>query len=126
GQYFCDGVPAGYTTSGADCDDADEEINPRASENCRDIIDNACNRAVDDCGPIPDIGLDTSDTILAATGSSAYHGTAVAGVGDMNGDGQADVAAAGYYWDSGLGAVFVYYGPMAAGEYDPEDVADSM
>jgi hypothetical protein len=44
----------------------------------------------------------------------------------MNGDGQADFATAGYYWDSGMGAVFVYYGPMAAGEYDPEDVADSM
>jgi hypothetical protein len=126
GQYFCDGVPPGYSTLGTDCDDLDEVINPRAPENCRDLIDNDCNGAVDDCGPIPDIGLDTSDTILEGSGSYAYHGWAVAGVRDMNGDGQADFATAAWYWDSGKGAVWVYYGPMAAGDFDPEDVADSM
>jgi hypothetical protein len=126
GQYFCDGVPPGYSTLATDCDDLDEVINPRAPENCRDLIDNDCNGAVDDCGPIPDIGLDTSDTTIAATGTYAYHGSAVAGLRDVNGDGQADFATGSYYWDSGKGAVFVYYGPMDAGEYDPEDVADSI
>jgi hypothetical protein len=126
GQYFCDGVPPGYSTLATDCDDEDMVINPRAPENCRDLIDNDCNGAVDDCGPIPDITLDTADTILEGSGSYAYHGWAVAGVRDVNGDGQEDFATAAWYWDSGHGAVWVYYGPMASGTFDPEDVADSM
>jgi hypothetical protein len=126
GQYFCDGVPPGYSTLNGDCDDTNILINPRAPENCRDLIDNDCNGAVDDCGPIPDIGLDTSDTILEGSSSYAYHGWNVAGVRDMNGDGQADFATAAWYYDSGKGAVYVFYGPMDAGTFDPEDVADSI
>ena len=126
GQYFCDGVPPGYSTLGTDCDDAEDRINPRAPENCRDLIDNDCNGAVDDCGPIPDVTLDTSDTILEGSGGSSYHGWSVAGLGDMNGDGQADFSTAAWYYGSGSGAVWVYYGPMDAGTFDPEDVADSM
>jgi glycosylphosphatidylinositol phospholipase D len=44
----------------------------------------------------------------------------------MNGDGQADFATAAWYYDSGKGAVYVFYGPVETGEHDPEDVADSI
>jgi hypothetical protein len=126
GQYFCDGVPDGYSTLNTDCDDAVAVINPRAPENCKDFTDNDCNGAVDDCGPIPDVTLDTADTRLEGSSGYAYHGYTVSSTGDMNGDGQADFATAAWYYDSGHGAVWLYDGPMAAGTYDPDDVADSV
>ncbi len=110
---------------GTDCDDADAVINPRAPENCRDLIDNDCNGAVDDCGPIPDILLDTADTRLEGS-SLSYNGWSVSSVGDVNGDDQADFATGGWYYDAGKGAVWLYYGPMASGTYEPDDVADAL
>ena len=41
----CD-EPSGYTSDSSDCDDADEDINPDATEIC-DTLDNDCDGAVD-------------------------------------------------------------------------------
>jgi hypothetical protein len=125
GQYFCDGVPPGFSTLGTDCDDADHVINPRAPEHCRDLVDNDCNGAVDDCGPIPDVLLDSADTVLEGSALS-YNGWSVSSVGDVNGDDQADFATGGWYYDAGKGAVWLYYGPMASGTFEPDDVADAI
>ncbi len=126
GQYFCDGVPPGYSTIGTDCNDTVAIINPQAPENCRDLVDNDCNGAVDDCGPIPDITLDTADTALEGSTSYSYNGQVVSDVGDMNGDGQADFATGSYQAGSGVGAVYLFYGPAPMGTHDTEDVVDSV
>jgi hypothetical protein len=122
GQYFCDGVPAGYSTLGTDCDDDEAIINPRAPENCKDLIDNDCNGAVDDCGPIPDIPVDTSDLTIEGA-SNSYFGWALASMGDLDGDGQADFGVGAWEYDSGHGAVFLFEGPIADPDtYEAEDI----
>jgi hypothetical protein len=126
GQYFCDGVPAGYSTLGSDCDDTIAIINPQAPENCRDLVDNDCNGAVDDCGPIPDITLDTADVRLEGATSYTYNGAVVSGVGDMNGDDQADFATGAWQYSSGTGGVFLFYGPAPVGTHETEDVVDAI
>ncbi|MEY3211848.1 MAG: hypothetical protein RIT28_2329 [Pseudomonadota bacterium] len=50
-----------------------------------------------------------SSTTLSASGTS-YFGETVAGVGDLNGDGYDEVAAADTQYSSGKGRVVVYYG----------------
>jgi hypothetical protein len=126
GQYFCDGVPQGYATIGTDCDDTEHIVNPRAPENCRDSIDNDCSGAVDDCGPIPDITLDTAYTRLEGASSYSFNGWSVTGAGDMNGDGQADYASGAWEYSSGLGAMYLFYGPAPTGTFDPDDIVDSI
>ncbi len=122
GQYFCDGVPPGYSTLATDCDDADDIINPRAPENCKDFIDNDCNGGIDDCGPIPDIPADTSDVILEGLSMYTYFGWSLNGMGDLNGDGNADFAVGAWQWDSGKGGVFVFEGPIAPGTFAADDI----
>ena len=121
GQYFCDGVPSGYSTVATDCDDDIAIINPRSPENCKDLIDNDCNGAVDDCGPIPDIPVDTSDVILEGLGMYTYFGWSLNGAGDLNGDGNADFAVGAWQYDSGKGAAFTFNGPIATGTLSIED-----
>ena len=55
--------PNGYVTNSNDCDDADPNINPNASELC-DGVDNDCNNAIDDNVQAADASL----TTLSATG----------------------------------------------------------
>lgn len=58
GSTKASSVPAGYSSIGGDCNDADMSMFPRGLEIC-DAKDNGCNGAVDDgniltmCGPTP-------------------------------------------------------------------------
>ena len=72
-------------------------------------------------GPIPDGEWSLSNTYLKLTGEAPADeaGRSVAGVGDVNGDGVDDLAVGAPGEDSagsGSGAVYVFYGPLAAGE----------
>ena len=47
GQSLCANPGAGFATQAGDCNDADDQINPGASEVC-DGVDNNCNMMIDD------------------------------------------------------------------------------
>ena len=57
-------------------------------------------------------GPSATPTLLGATIDAGYEdfGDAIAGAGDVNGDGFADVVVAAEYFDNALGAVYVFWG----------------
>ena len=124
GQYFCDGVPPGYSTANTDCDDVDNLINPNAPEFCQDSIDNDCNGAVDDCGPIPDVSLSTADVSIFGTETYENMGFDVADLGDLDGDRNADFGASSPWGMTDQGRGRIYSGPFTAGtDLDADDAA---
>ena len=82
-------VPSGYVENSADCDDADGEVNPDATEVC-DEIDNDCNSAIDD----DDAGLNTS------TGDTFYSDDDGDGFGDADDTVDACEVPSGYVTDA--------------------------
>jgi hypothetical protein len=124
GQYFCDGVPSGYSTTNGDCDDVDNLINPNAPEFCQDTIDNDCNGAVDDCGPISDVSLTTADVSIFGTETYENMGFDVADLGDLDGDGNADFGASSPWGSTDIGRGRIYSGPFTPGtDLDADDEA---
>jgi hypothetical protein len=73
-----------HVTNGQDCDDSTDEVNPDAVDACLDGVDGDCS------------GLDLCDWTLAPVELTISDVTeySVASPGDMNGDGQADLAIA--------------------------------
>ncbi|WP_284013537.1 integrin alpha [Halobaculum litoreum] len=68
--------------------------------------------------------LGDADTRVNATGDGDRLGRAVAGVGDVNGDGEADLLVGAPRNDSrarNAGAVYLFYGPVDRGEVDADD-----
>jgi hypothetical protein len=67
-------------------------------------------------GPIEGIvDLADADAILVGSDPYDYAGISVAGIGDANGDGYADVAVGAYGKDTtedGVGAVYIFHGPL--------------
>ena len=69
-----------------------------------------------------DLSLADADATLAGVTANHYLGSS-AGAGDLDGDGQADLAvAAGFAGDSVGGEVYVWSGPLS-GDYTPSDAA---
>jgi len=65
-------------------------------------------------GPVAGtVGLSAADCVLQGPGSSYEAGRAVAGGGDVNGDGYADVLVSSVYDSSYRGVVWVIDGPMS-------------
>jgi hypothetical protein len=109
GTSSCDPLLAGYAFIFGDCDDGDGATNPSVYELCDDAIDNDCDGTIDDCSVVTAAAADA--TVMGAP----YTGTAddLSAIGDVDGDGVADLAVASYAFDSDSGAVYVEYGPLS-------------
>ncbi len=104
--------PAGHVPNTDDCDDSDETVFPGAVEYC-DGRDNDCDGIYDTCR-----NLDQADGKVLGSFSGDQAGYAVAGPGDVDGDGFADLLVGSP--DStpngaGSGMAYLIHGP-ASGE----------
>ena len=108
----CAGAP-GYADQDGDCDDQDGTIYPGAEPVCRDGIDQ-------DCDALPDCALPTGAEEVAEVAFTRFYGetgsalgTSVAGLGDLDGDGFADLGLGAPAADPWGGAQ-VFYGPTGS------------
>ncbi len=118
----CDPGDGTWVLQADDCDDTNADVFPGASEVCDDGLDS-------DCDGIRLCEL-TPETILLGERASDRLGMALALPGDLDGDGQADLAlgAEGYDAESGdalanAGAVYLVWGPVESGIDDVADVS---
>ncbi|MCB9763074.1 MAG: FG-GAP repeat protein [Alphaproteobacteria bacterium] len=112
-----------------DCDDQDATVYPGAAEVCGDGAVNDCDSdaltAAAGCRSVDDVDLSAGGVRLTGEANGDSAGWAVAGAGDLNGDGYADVAV-GAPSESGTqrtaGSVYVVYGPVSAGSLAAADL----
>ncbi|GDX80612.1 hypothetical protein LBMAG42_24230 [Deltaproteobacteria bacterium] len=109
---------AAALSSGTDCDDAVATVNPAASEVCDDGVDNDCDETANSCGVAGDVSLADADVRFGGEAAGDAAGWSVAGAGDVDGDGLADVllgAPSGGTSADGAGAAYLVSGPGAGG-----------
>ena len=114
----------GRVLDATDCDDTDASVNPDAEEVCDNGIDDNCNRSADACSLSGTLTQGTDEDVLL-TGAGAYDefGHDVA-VGDVNGDGLADLVVGEADNDtagSGGGAAYVYLGSSSVANLETTD-----
>ncbi len=118
---FTDGVGRAWTVSGLAAWDADGTELPIWTEADGSTLD----VVVDDEGAAYPITVDpiysSPDVTISGSVTSLSLGSVVRGIGDVNGDGYDDIAAAGYYSPDGAGWVYVYHG----GASGPDSTADA-
>ena len=90
----CEGDP-GDVSSGGDCDDADESVNPGESEVCNDGIDQDCDYSGDDCFVRGEVSSSDGDAIVKGANLVGVWGWAMASGGDTDGDGLDEVWVTG-------------------------------
>lgn len=103
----------------ADCDDADPAVHPEAEEICANGIDDNCDDAAPECRATGQEVLATGDDGVVGSGDRALLGSALAALGDLDGDGFDDVLAGAPGDDEGgeeAGAAWVLFG--SAGGFD--------
>ncbi|MBL8617392.1 MAG: FG-GAP repeat protein [Deltaproteobacteria bacterium] len=116
---------------GLDCDDSSALARPGEVEVCGDGYDNDCDGTVGTCGMSGDyLAADADLTMLGeAAGDTAAQGDpGVAGVGDLNGDGIADIAVSAMRNDNiavDAGAVYILLGATGHGGVESLALADA-
>ncbi len=122
----CDGTVDAEFDADADgwgscleCDDADAAANPGATEVCGDAIDEDCDGYAPRCeATSAEVPLADAQATLPGVAGSDGAGGAVAGGGDLDGDGYADLLVAAPSADDGgsrAGTVYLLRGPISAG-----------
>ena len=112
----CD-APAGYRARAGDCDDSRGGVKPGATEVCDDGLDNNCDGDAAGCTLSGDVDLGSADVSLTGDTAFDYAGAAVAGVGDVNGDGKDDLLVGAWADDTsatGAGAAYLILGRQTA------------
>lgn len=112
---YCD-APAGLVATSDDCDDGDALAWTGATESCEDGSDNDCSGGDANCTVSGVVDLSAADAKLTGTATLDLAGTAVAFVGDGDGDGLDDLAigAWGYSAEKGK-AVMVNAAGLSGG-----------
>lgn len=114
-----DGHESSECALGDDCDDTDATVNPEAIDACGDGVDADCDGADSRCGYETDLGA--ADAMLYADSAGDDLGRHM-DLGDLDGDGNEDVAVGAMWANSYTGATWVAYGPIS-GTNVVDDVA---
>jgi hypothetical protein len=104
----CD-PPAGYVPLAGDCDDSSDAVHPGAVEVCGDDVDDDCNGAAPACGWSGTLDPSYASATIDGPAADVQMGLQMTSAGDMNGDGQGDMAV-GTNW---TGTAYLYFGPVA-------------
>ncbi|MCK6503135.1 hypothetical protein L6R53_07030 [Myxococcota bacterium] len=111
------GQPPGFVTDGTDCDDDDPATHPGAPEICNDGADNNCNDDALECALSGDLSLSAAQGIWSGQAGGDQAGFALAGAGDVDGDGRDDVLVGGPNHDANgnadAGAAWLVGGAVA-------------
>ena len=106
--------PSGYVVDDTDCDDDNDAVYLGAEEICGDGEINDCGSTAEDaltaCGLGPSLDLADADALLLGTTGGDEAGYAVAGPGDVDGDGVPDLLVGAAYQDgadSDAGAAYL-------------------
>ncbi len=114
-EYACE-ASDGWVASNDDCDDEDADTYPGAPEVCRDDVMNDCDGITPPCLLSGEIDSGDADAIMLGPVDGDRAGSAVAGVGDVNADGYADllIGAPNHDGDEAdAGAAFLLLGPVS-------------
>ncbi len=111
-----DGDGDGYSPADGDCDDTDATVSPAEVEVCDNGMDDDCDGTLNDCGWAGTMDIDDGAFALRGHREAESAGYDMA-VGDINGDGQADVVVGAPGGDDASGnggTTYVVYGPVTA------------